>query len=70
MKKKALTKLSADFNSVQRDLDAFKKLSRPDAEINTLQHLLDVGKRSLEHLKEEEPSGPKVKAKGAKKKAA
>lgn len=70
MNKKTITKLSADFNRVERDLDAFKKLSRPNAEINTLQHLLEVGKRSLERLKEEEPSDPKTRAKGAKKKAA
>jgi hypothetical protein len=70
MNKKAITKLSEDFDRVQRDLDAFKKASRPDAEIDTLQHLLDVGRRSLEHLQEGQSSGHKMKAKGAKKKAA
>jgi len=70
MNKEAITRLGEEFNRAQRDLDAFKKSSRTDAEINTLQHVLDVSKRSLEHLQAEQPSGPKVNAKSAKEKAA
>jgi hypothetical protein len=70
MDKVAIAKLSKEFNRAQRDLDAFKKSSRTDAAINTLQQVLDVYKRSLEQLQAEQPSGRKVKAKAAKKKAA
>jgi len=43
MNKEAITRLGEEFNRAQRDLDAFKKSSRTDAEIKTLQHVLDVG---------------------------